>query len=276
MNPVTATFEYLASAFNGLGLWRREQSVWGNRLASRTFDRSLYLWMHRCGFMGRSEREILSRLVKPGMTVVDVGANVGLYTLYMADLVGRAGRVIAFEPDPDLASLLVDNCEANGIQNVQAHRAALGTKPERMILHRMSINSGDNHLGSHARTAFLRPVEVEVVSFDSLLPGVRPDFIKVDVQGWELNVLRGMERTLRGSDALIYLEFWPDGLKRAGDAPAELFSFVRGLGLDFYSADGWTLFDEPTFLAMAGKVKGLNFINLLASRGSPPRSQRGK
>jgi hypothetical protein len=145
-----------------------------------------------------------------------------------------------------------------------------------MILHRISINSGDNHLGSHARTAFLKPVEVEVVSFDSLLPGVRPDFIKVDVQGWELNVLRGMERTLKESDALIYLEFWPDGLRRAGDAPAELFSFVRGLGLDFYSADGWTLFDEPTFLAMAGKVKGLNFINLLASRGSPPRSQRGK
>jgi hypothetical protein len=77
MNPVVPAIEYLAASFNGLGVWRREQSVWGKRMSSRTFDRSLYLWMHRRGFMGKAEQAIMARLVKPGMTVVDVGALEG-------------------------------------------------------------------------------------------------------------------------------------------------------------------------------------------------------
>jgi FkbM family methyltransferase len=270
MNPVVPAIEYLAASFNGLGVWRREQSVWGKRMSSRTFDRSLYLWMHRRGFMGKAEQAIMARLVKPGMTVVDVGANVGLYTLFMAGLVGPGGRVIAFEPDPDLAALLRDNCAANGAANVEAHPAALGSSADRLILHRLTLNSGENHLGSQGRSAFRRPVEVDVAAFDSLLPGVRPDFVKVDVQGWELNVLRGMEATLRESEALVYLEFWPDGLRRAGSAPGDLFSFVRGLGLNFYACDDWRQLSEPMFLDMAAKVKGMNYVNLLASRRGPP------
>ena len=67
MNPALPALEFLASAFNGLGLWRREQLVWGKRMRARTFDRSLYLWMHRRGFMGKAERRLLGELVKPGM-----------------------------------------------------------------------------------------------------------------------------------------------------------------------------------------------------------------
>jgi FkbM family methyltransferase len=270
MNPVVPAIEYLASSFNGLGLWRTEQPVWGKRMRAKTFDRSLYLWMHRRGYMGKAERGIMARLIKPGMTVVDVGANVGLYTLFMAGLVGPGGRVFAFEPDPDLAALLRDNCAANGASNVEAHPAALGSTAARLTLHRLTLNSGENHLGSQGRTPFRRPVEVEVAAFDSLLPGVRPDFVKVDVQGWELNVLRGMEATLRGSGARVYLEFWPDGLRRAGSEPEELYAFVLSLGFQFYACDDWRPLSEAAFLDMAAKVRGMNYANLLASRDGPP------
>jgi FkbM family methyltransferase len=270
MNPALSAMEYVASTFNGLGLWRREQTVWGKHMRSRTFDRSLYLWMHRRGWMGRAEHGLLSRLVKPGMTVVDVGANVGLYSVFMAGLVGPAGRVISFEPDPDLVALLRDNCAANNAANVEAHHAALGSRSDLMILHRLTLNSGENHLGPRDKAAFRRPIEVRVEAFDSLMPGVRPDFVKVDVQGWELNVLRGMEKTLKGSDAVVYLEFWPDGLRRAGSAPTELYSYVRGLGLDFFACDTMALLDESTFLAMASRVKGMSYVNLIAVRGGPP------
>lgn len=270
-NPVVPALEYIASSFNGMGLWRREQVVWGKRMRAKTFDRSLYLWMHRCGFMGKAEKAIMAELVKPGMTVVDVGANLGLYTLYMAGLVGVQGRVIAFEPDPDLSALLGDNCAANAASQVDAHHAALGSQTDRLVLHRLTLNSGENHLGSQAQSAFRRPVEVDVAAFDSLFPGVHPDFVKIDVQGWELNVLRGMEATLRGSEALVFLEFWPDGLRRAGSEPAELFAFVRGLGMDFYACDDWRLLTEPMFLALASDVSGMNYVNLLASRAAPGR-----
>ena len=271
MNPAIPAIEFLATAFNGLGVWRREQLVWGKRMSARTFDRSLYLWMHRRGLMGEAERRLLRELVRPGMTAVDVGANVGLYTMLMAELVGPSGRVISFEPDPDLARLLGENCAANGAANVEAHNVALGRGADRMMLHRLTLNSGENHLGPNGRTAFRRLLEVEVAAFDALVPGVRPDFIKVDVQGWELNVLRGMEASLMGSDATIYLEFWPVGLERAGNVPAELFSFLRDLGLNLYSCGDRTRLEEPAFLAMASRVKGMNYVNLIAARTDPKR-----
>ena len=260
----------LASAINGLGVWRREQWVWGNRMRAETFDRSLYLWLHRRGFMGAPERAVLGKLVKPGMTAVDVGANLGLYSLLLAGLVGPAGRVISFEPDPELFSLLRANCGANEAAHVEAHHLALGSASDRMVLNRLTLNSGDNHLGPAGRTAFRRPLEVEVEPLDKLMPGLRPDFVKVDVQGWELKVLRGMESTLRSaSNAGIYLELWPDGLRRAGDGPAELYGFVRGIGFRFFSCADWTELDEGAFLALAGAVKGMNHVDLFAARSLP-------
>src|ERR1700677_4742302 len=176
MNPVAAGIGRLASLLNGFGLWRREQRVWGQRMSARTFDRTLYLWLHRRGWMGAAERVVLGEIVKPGMTAVDVGANLGLYSLLLAELVGPGGRVISFEPDPELFSLLRENCAANGA-SVEAHLVALGASPDRMVLQRLTLNSGDNHLGSTNRKAFRRPIEVEVAAFDRLMPGPRPDFI---------------------------------------------------------------------------------------------------
>jgi FkbM family methyltransferase len=270
MNPAAPALGRLASAINGLGVWRREQWVWGSRMRAETFDRTLYLWLHRRGFMGASERVVLGKLVKPGMTAVDVGANLGLYSLLLAGLVGTEGRVISFEPDPELFSLLRANCGANNATQVEVHPMALGSAPDRMVLNRLTLNSGDNHLGPSGRTVFRRPLEVEVKPLDALMPGLRPDFVKVDVQGWELKVLRGMESTLRSAgDAGIYLELWPDGLRRAGDSPAELYGFVRGLGFRFYSCGDWRELDETAFLALAGAVRGMNHVDLFASRTLP-------
>ena len=229
MNPVVPAIEKLASAFNGLALWRREQPVWGRRMRARTFDRSLYLWMHRHGFMGVAERAALGALVKPGMTVVDVGANLGLYSLLLADLVGLTGRVVSFEPDPDLCALLTENCGVNAAKNVDLQHVALGLGSDRMVLQRLTLNSGDNHLGSSERPAFCRPVEVEVAAFDALMPDLRPHFIKIDVQGWELRVLRGMDRALRGAELSgLFIEIWPTGSQARRRRPGGTPRFHEG------------------------------------------------
>jgi len=273
MNPVVSVIESIATAFNGLGLWRGRQTVWGHGMRAKTFDRSLYLLMHRVGIMGRSEKAAMAELVKPGMTVVDVGANVGLYTLFMAGLVGPTGRVIAFEPDPELVEMLRENCAANRFTNVEIHNCALGAEPDRLVLHRLTLNSGENHLGSMERGAFRRPVEVVVATFDSLLPDVRPDFVKVDVQGWELKVLKGMKQALTASRPRVFVELWPEGLRRAGNSPKELYAFIREAQLDFYRGKDWAPVGEAEFLEMATTAKGIAYVNLLAS-STRPAAQR--
>ena len=266
----------LATSFNGLRVWRREQTVWGGRMRAETFDRTLYLWLHRLGLMGASERAALRRLVRPGMTVVDVGANLGLYSVFLARQVGPAGRVVSFEPDPDLFALLRGNCAANAVANVEAYNMALGAAAGRMILSRLTLNSGDNHLGADPDGAFHRPIEVEVASLDSMMPSIRPDLIKVDVQGWELKVLAGMESLLTRVRALgIFLEVCPKWLRRAGDGPEDLYDFLGALGFTLYSCADWRPFDRPSYLAMAGRLKGQGHVDVFASRAGPPRGGDG-
>lgn len=270
MNPAAQAIGRLASAFNGLAVWRMSQRVWGLRLRAVTFDRTLYLALHRLGLMGAPERATLSRLALPGMTVLDIGANLGLYSAFLARSVGPQGRVIAFEPDPDLFSLLRENCAANGLENVDARNLALGAAPGRMILSRLTLNSGDNHLGEAADSTFRRPLEVEVGALDALMGGLRPDLIKVDVQGWELKVLRGMENLLRAAGPVgIYLEVCPGLLRRAGDGPAELFDYLGSLGFTVYSCATWEPVGREPFLALAGRLTGQGHVDVFASRAAP-------
>ncbi|HEY1792245.1 MAG TPA: FkbM family methyltransferase [Opitutaceae bacterium] len=265
-----AAAESAVGWFNGLGLWSCEQGVWGKRMSSRTFDRWLYLLLHQLGVMGRADRRYLSRLAKPGMTVIDVGANVGLYSLLMADLVGNAGCVHAFEPDPELSALLRANCGANKASNVHVHAIALGSRSERLVLNRFSLNSGDNYLGPSPEAAFRSPVDVVVEPLGGVLPGIHPDLIKVDVQGWELKVLRGMAPTLRDSSPLVHLELWPEGLSRAGDTPSDIFGFFDELGYGLSLDVGAPALSEAAFGALARGLRGKSFVNLLAARRDGP------
>jgi FkbM family methyltransferase len=148
MSTIAKLIERVATWFNELGCWRSECLVWGQRMTSASFDRWLYLRMHRSRRMGVEEQAILQKLIQPGMTVLDVGGNLGLYTILISRLVGGTGRVVSFEPDPDLFALLQTNTALNGCTNVGAHNLALGRKRDRLVLRKMILNSGDNTLAS--------------------------------------------------------------------------------------------------------------------------------
>lgn len=240
-------------------------------MQAHTFDRSLYLALHRLGVMGTSERRVLASLIRPGMTVVDVGANIGLYSVHLARLVGPSGRVISFEPDPELVECLRVNCAANAVSNVTVNPCALGSAPGRLVLSRLTLNSGDNHLGTAGDPTFRRPVEVEVVPLDVREPGLRPDFVKIDVQGWELNVLKGMEGILRAAPRVgIFLEICPKWLRRAGDSPEELYDFLAGLGMRVFALDTQDELGRQAFLEMAGRLKGQDYVDVFVSREAMP------
>jgi FkbM family methyltransferase len=142
---------------------------------------------------------ILKRLLYPGDRVLDVGANVGLLTLWMSRLVGPQGFVHAFEPNPVLCQILNDTFARNATMNVKLHSIALGSSSGQVKLHVPTGNFGGGSLvRKTGQTAQIHTVSVmkldDVVVRESIS---KIALIKLDVEGFELEVLRGARRVVQ-------------------------------------------------------------------------------
>jgi FkbM family methyltransferase len=187
----------------------------------------------------RPTREAIRNLLAPGGCYLDVGANIGLHVLLADMVVGVSGKVIALEPHPISAKLLRDNLEINGMDSrVAAFEAAAaevdGGARRFELFPEHSSMSGFTIKPERvaARRALQESVEVPLVSLDALVRrlGVAPDLIKIDVEGFELQVLRGATEILSGDhDTAVMIEHAPhlaDSLlgDGAADAVIEMFS----------------------------------------------------
>jgi FkbM family methyltransferase len=153
-------------------------------------------------------QEALRRCIAPGDTVCDVGANLGFFTLIAARLTGPTGRVHAFEPSAAEAETCRRNAELNGFAHVQVHHAAVGAQDARAPFLLVDERSW-SHLadrGAHART--VDTVEVTVRALDGLDWGAGgpPRVVKIDVEGSEVAVLRGMHELLRTARPAVICE----------------------------------------------------------------------
>ena len=254
---------------NLLSVWRRPVRVWDQSFAPISLDRLVYLFFHRLGWMGRSERTFLEQHVQAGMCVVDIGANLGLYTLLLSRLVGPTGCVIGIEPDPELFGALQANCRENRASNVELHNLAAGSERGRSVLHRSGINAGDNRLARH-ESAVSRSVEVNIATLDEIVRGRRVDFIKMDVQGWEGEVIAGMQQVLTNPELQICFEYWPYGLRNAGHDPESILSVLGHEGFQIYPLFGELPVAGPETRDSAWVApRGKNFTNLYAVRHKP-------
>lgn len=184
------------------------------------------------------ETHVVASHVFPGDVVLDVGAHIGYYTLLLARLVGPSGEVLAFEPDPDNFALLERNVRLNGYSTVRCVNAAAADRTGRTDLYRSTTNPGDHRI--YASEEERDSLSVRCLRLDEFLDGRGRgvDFMKMDVQGAELAVLRGMEETLRRSPRMgIVAELWPYGLRTFGAEPASLLAFLEGQGLALYQVD---------------------------------------
>jgi FkbM family methyltransferase len=172
---------------------------------------------------------------RPGDLAVDVGANIGYYTLVLARCVGPEGRVFAFEPDPTNFAVLKQNIEANGYKNVVAMNKALSDQAASTKLFLAPSNLADHRIFDPGDG---RPsISVETVTLDDVLsdPSQKPNVIKMDVQGAEYGVLRGMKSVLsRRKDITLFAEFWPYGLFKAGVNAEEFIRLLRESGFTIY------------------------------------------
>ena len=171
------------------------------------------------------------------MSVVDVGANIGIYTLHAARAVGDTGSVFSFEPTPRTFGILQGNVDANGFSaRVDLRSAAVLDERSTMPLYVQEVRCGLNSLyGPDGGQSVL----VETVSLDEALSGVPSiDLIKIDAEGAEPRILRGMRHIIATNPGLqIFVEFAPSLLLRAGTQPADFLDELLAWGFDIQVVD---------------------------------------
>ena len=162
-----------------------------------------------------STKEV-QRMLKPGNVVVEAGANIGYYALMESRLVGNKGVVYAIEPSPKNFEYLNRNIKLNKRTNMETYRLAIGDKNRKA---KMNISSHSNlsSLIKQKNRKITGTVEVNVTTLDSFLKGKRyPDFIRMDVEGYEYNIIKGMKNILKKESPLrIFIELHPHIMKKS-------------------------------------------------------------
>jgi FkbM family methyltransferase len=215
---------------------------------------------------------LFTRLVKPGDTVIDLGANHGVYALLAAQIVGPTGRVDAFEPNPRLSKLVDLSLRLNGF-SPWARVHTLGAS-EAMGTARLVFSdhfSGGGSVALAGSAAETRPgVECRLVALDDMFadPNYRPSVIKMDVEGHEGRALRGMRRILeRSPDVRIMMEFGPPMMQSAGVSAPEVVAFFEGLGHSAWTIDTEGGIVPVPWADLAAQTDGLQ--NILVAQQAP-------
>ena len=192
------------------------------------------------GGFENAELGFVQRLLRPGMTVLDVGAHHGLYTLLMSKRVGEQGRVVAFEPSPRELRRLRRHARLNHCGNVMIEPFALSdAEAEADFFVVDGVQDWCNSLRPPAIEESTRTVRVEVKRLDDVLKRlgiVAVDFIKLDVEGAELSFLRGAERLLSGDKRPVILAEVQDIRTRPwGYAAREIIEFLMRVGYCWFA-----------------------------------------
>ena len=202
-----------------------------NRLYKSCFPIYRPLYFAYKYWSDRDKIRLIKAYVKPGMAVLDIGANIGFYTILLSKLVGKVGIVYAFEPDEDNFKFL--QRLTKHFLNVKNANVACGEKSCVSYLYRSKEMNIDHQVYDSGESRV--KVAVKMVAMDDYLKGEKRDvgFVKIDVQGYDCYVFRGMKKILAGSkEMLIIGELWPYGLKKAGSSAEEYLSEIKLAGFD--------------------------------------------
>jgi len=182
-------------------------------------------------YTDRAERRLLKKILFQGAVVVDVGANIGIYSKFLSRRVGPTGMVHSFEPSPDNFRRL--SAATHGLSNIRLTQAVVGERTGECKLY-VSDKLNVDHRAYQADDDSRRAVLTEMVALeDYFKPGQRVNLIKMDTQGYELHALRGAQRVLQENpDINLLLEFWPAGLKEAGVGWEELVQMLHSLNMN--------------------------------------------
>ncbi len=175
------------------------------------------------------------------MTIFDIGANIGSTTLNFAKLVESEGKVFSFEPDPLNYSRVLKNISLNKFSNITLFNHGVGAVKETVFLYNVNENNrGMLRILNQAKeiNEFSKST-IEVDTIDNIIAEKKiskPDIIKIDVEGYELKVLKGAEKTLQKYKPILFIELDDENLKEQHSSALSLVQYLDGLGYTISNA----------------------------------------
>ena len=199
------------------------------------------------GEYSEGEVDLFRQILRPGDLALDVGANIGVHTIPMARFVGERGSVLAIEPQRPAYQALCGNVALNGLLNVWCHNVAVGEAPGTLVVPLLDPRK-PNNFGGLALGGEWNGEPVSVIRLDDTpTPACR--LIKIDVEGMELQVLRGAANLIERARPILYVE------NDKQEKSTELIRYIDSIGYDLY----WhtpPLFNPANFLANPENVFG--------------------
>lgn len=187
-------------------------------------ERSLYY----TGTYEKGSLDLIQKVLKEGDVFIDVGANIGMMTVFASGVVGQTGKVIAFEPNPITREILNENIQKNNLSNITVSEYAIGANSEDAVIYdRWDANRGCATL--------IKPdfetdsYDIKVTTLSSFLDiGVFPDMIKIDVEGYELEVLKGVLDLMESANApMLMVEYSDMRVNKVDDNTFEIYDLIK-------------------------------------------------
>ena len=182
------------------------------------------------------ETELFKKEIKDGDIVVDIGANIGYFTLLMAKLVGINGKIISFEPEPSNFTLLNKNVIINNYQNVTLEKKGISDYNGRCKFFLSTDAPGMHSL--HKIDSKGEEINIDVIKLDEYFNTTglidKISLIKIDVEGAELQVLNGMKTILKNKKLKLLIEFIPKHLEKHGTNPDDILKILEKNNFKIY------------------------------------------
>ena len=210
----------IVTCVNGIKLWI-------DPLNDQKIERQIFT----SGIYEAGTAEVISRVLKPGDIVCDVGANIGVLSLSAAKVVGDAGKVYAFEPARKIYEILRFNIALNHFTHVVPENFALGSRSQEGIIYaEENINRGASSMVKPYLSGSAQKIQVLTLD-EYLLQNRIPhlNLLKIDVEGWEIEVLKGAQKLLAGKDAPVVIIEYSENHPVSGGILTDIYDYLANI-----------------------------------------------
>lgn len=231
-------------------------------------DRCVCWFIRLLGHWDSNETRVLEHIIKKGFKVIEVGANFGVHTLKMAQIVGEKGKIYAFEANPTVSKYLSQSIKINNLNSiVTLFEKAAGDIPGQSFLDFGIENIGGGHLVDYGSSS---SVKTEIVRLDDVIKEEHIDILKMDAEGFELKILKGSKSIIDKNidHIIIMMEFIPTHLENQKSDPKELVKLLKSYGFNLWKIGKKSLGEQRLVPITYDDLFNLTAADILASRKS--------